>query len=249
MIHKLFLAVLLAWLAPIHAGAAQRVPVGGYLFPPFVEGKSGVTFDLLQAMNRVQDKYVFEFVDTSANRRYQHLEEGKFQLMLFESAEWGWDPKLVEASNVFLTGDGDIFVARSAPGRDETYFDSLRNKRIAATLGYHYAFANFQTDPEVLKKDFDITLVADARQVVRLVAQGVADVGVVTKSYLQSYLKANPQNAASLLVSRRMDQAYQHTILVKRGTSPSAREINQILKKLGTSGALQKIWAKNGIVK
>ena len=249
MIRNLTLIVLLGLLTPILTWASQRVLVGGYPFPPFVEGKSGVTFDLLQAMNSAQDKYVFEFVETSANRRYQHLEEGKFQLMLFESIEWGWDPKLVEASNVFLTGDGDIYMARSAPGRDEAYFDSIRTRKIAGTLGYHYAFANFQTDPEILKKEFDITLVADAKQVVFLVAQGVAEIGVVTKSYLQSYLKANPLFASSFLVSKRMDQAYQHAVLVKRGSRPTAQEINQILKKLGTSGALQKIWAKHGIVK
>lgn len=238
-----FLCLLLS--AP--AWAAQAVKVGGYPFPPFVDGKAGLSLDLIEAMNQAQSDYVFEFVDTSANRRYQHMAEDRFSLILFESMAWGWDASTVEASKVFLSGDGEVFVARAAPGRSQKYFDNLQPLRLVGTLGFHYAFADYVADPEWLKTKFRMTLVTDGKQALPLVLQDLADVAIVTKSWLQGYLLAHPEDAPKLLVSERMDQVYRHTVLVKKGSKPSAEEINQILRKLEASGALRNLWLKHGI--
>jgi ABC-type amino acid transport substrate-binding protein len=232
-----------------NAWAVAQVKVGGYPFPPFVDGKAGVAFDLMEAMNLAQTDYVFVFVETSAKRRYQHLAEGRFDLMLFESQAWGWDPAAVEASQVFLSGDGEVFVARALPGRNQTYFDNVKALKLVGTLGYHYAFANFEADPLVLQQNFRITLVSDPRRALPIILNDAADVAVVTRSFLQGYLKANPKDQPRLLVSDRTDQVYQHTVLVRKGGKPGAEAINRILKKLEASGALKKIWAKHGIEK
>jgi ABC-type amino acid transport substrate-binding protein len=236
-------------MVQVSVWAGIQVKVGGYPFPPFVEAKSGVTFDLVEAMNTAQTKYVFEFVRTSANRRYRHMAEGRFDLMLFESIAWGWDPKVVDASNIFLSGDGEVFVALAAPGRGQQYFENMRALRLVGTLGYHYAFADFQADPEILQKNFRFTLVPDAKLALPIILNGSADVAIVTRSYLQGYLLAHPEDEPRLLVSNQMDQVYKHTVLVRKGARPSAEEINQILRKLETTGALKRIWTKYGIVK
>ena len=239
----------LAMLVSASAWAASPVKVGGYPFPPFVDGKSGLSLDLIEAMNQAQDDYQFEFVETSANRRYQHMAEERFSLMLFENQAWGWDPNAVEASRVFLSGDGEVFVAKAVPGRGQSYFRDIHTLRLVGTLGYHYAFANYVADPDALKKKFRITLVADGKQALPLVLQDLADVAIVTKSWLQGYLLARPEDAAQLLVSERMDQVYQHTVLVRKGSKPTVDEVNQILRKLEASGALRKLWTRHGIVK
>ena len=239
----------LAMLVQAGAWAALPVKVGGYPFPPFVDGQSGLSLELIDAMNRVQDDYRFEFVATSANRRYQHMAEDRFSLMLFENLAWGWDASTVDASRVFLSGDGEVFVARALPGRGQKYFQDIAALRLVGTLGYHYAFADYSADADVLKSKFRITLVSDGRQALPLVQQNLADVAIVTRSWLQGYLQSRPQEASRWLVSERMDQVYQHTALVRKGSKPSVDEVNQILRKLEASGALRKLWARHGIVK
>ncbi len=241
--------LLLGLCAYASSWSAQHVKVGGYPYPPFVDGQAGVTFDVLEAMNKVQNKYVFEFVETSANRRYQHMAENKFSVMVFESIAWGWDAHSVDASNVFLSGDGEVFVAKTAAGRNQEYFDNLRDKRLVGTLGYHYAFAGYSANLEALKKNFQIILVPDVKQALPIVLQDVADIAIVSKSYLQGFLMTNQKDAMRLLVSERMDQVYKHTVLVKKGTKPSVDEVNQLLKKLESTGQLKKIWNKYGIGK
>ena len=51
----------------------------GYMFPPFVEigeqGKvSGLTLDLIDALNKIQSEYHFEFYLTSSKRRYKDFQ-------------------------------------------------------------------------------------------------------------------------------------------------------------------------------
>ncbi|RMF16464.1 MAG: amino acid ABC transporter substrate-binding protein, partial [Gammaproteobacteria bacterium] len=157
---RLIVCVLCA--VTFSVAAREVVRVGGYSFPPYVSRIAdnrveGISGQLLVALNQVQNQYTFRFVPTSSKRRYRDFEQGRFDLMLFESPQWGWQGKPVRASRIFLTG-GEVYVARRAPARDQRFFDSLDDKRIVAILGYHYGFANFVADEEVLHSRFDILL-------------------------------------------------------------------------------------------
>ena len=245
-----FLRILLATFAlllPWSAGASQRVAVGAYPFLPFVGKSGGLTLDLVQAMNSFQSDYEFYLVDTSPNRRYRDLAEGTFHVIFFENIKWGWDPALVDASKVFLRGDGEVYVARSATGRGQDYFKSLDDKHILGVTGYHYAFADFETDSARLRQKFRITNSTDNEVSLRNLLAGRGDVAVITQSYLKGYLLDNPQDASRLLVSERFDQTYAHTALVRRGGKPSVQEMDQLLEKMRAAGVLKKLWARYGL--
>lgn len=229
------------------ARAAEPVRVGAYPFLPFVDKSTGLTYELVQAMNAFQKDYQFEIVRTSANRRYQDMANGAFSMVLFENVKWGWEAEPVEASKVFLRGDGEVYVARSAPERGQAYFQTLEDKHILGVLGYHYGFANFEADQGLLRKKFQITFSPDNEVSLRNLLIGHGDVAVLTKSYLSAYLLRNPQDKDKLLVSERMDQAYAHMALVKKGTKPSAQDIDALLGRMEAAGVLKKLWAKYGL--
>ena len=245
---RILWALLVAWVCTLSNGwAAQPVRVGVYPFLPFVDKSSGLTFDLVQAMNAFQTDYQFEVVNTSANRRYRDMTRGAFSVMLFENLKWGWEAGAVDSSKVFLRGDGEVYVARSAPGRGQEFFQALNDKKILGVLGYHYSFANYETDQALLASKYHITFSADNAVSLRNLLGGHGDVAVITKSYLSRFLVQNPDARDKLLVSDHMDQAYAHTVLVKKGSNPSAQDMDTLLARMEAAGVLKKLWAKYGI--
>ncbi len=239
------LFALLCGFSP--AWSAELVRVGAYPFLPFVDKSSGLTVDLVQAMNAFQKDYRFELVSTSANRRYQDMANGTFSVMLFENIKWGWEAEPVDASKVFLRGDGEVYVALNAPGRGQEYFQTFEDKQVLAVLGFHYGFANFEADQALLRNRFHITFSPDNEVSLRNLLAGHGDVAVITKSYLALYMLKNPQATKQLLVSEQFDQTYAHMALVKKGTKPTVQEIDTLLGRMEAAGVLKKLWARYGL--
>ena len=52
---------------------------------------------------------------------------------------------------------------------------------------------------------------------------------------------------SKLLISKKLDQEYQHAVLVRPNIRPSVDEINSMLENLYRSGILEKLWKKYGI--
>lgn len=245
--------VILAMLAALPAWARQVVKVGGYEFAPFVEtnaaGKpDGLALRLIEAMNSHQDRFTFKFVPTSPNRRYKDFEAGQFDVILFESLDWGWaERKLpVQASRVFLDG-GELYVALAQPGRGQDYFADLSGKRMVGLLGYHYGFAGFEADPAILAQRFRMTLVRDNSASIEAILKDRGDVAVVTDAYLKRWLRARPDAAPRLLVSERFDQRYAHRALVRTGGPIGTDEMDKMLSAMDLDGTLTRLWREFGI--
>ena len=242
------LALLLVFTASVpQAQSGELVRVGAYPFLPFVDQAGGLTADLVQAMNTFQKDYTFQVVSTSPNRRYRDMADGSFSMVLFENTKWGWDPTLVQASKVFLKGDGEVYVARSQPGRGQEYFKTLHDKHILGVTGYHYRFANFDSDPARMAQRFTISFSPDNAISLRNLLAERGDVAVITKSYLKSHLLKEPQVAARLLVSDHFDQTYAHTAVVKKGSKPSPQELDALFEKMESAGVLKQLWIRYGL--
>ncbi len=230
---------------------AIDVNVGGYLYPPMVEinkgeGPSGLTHDLIAAFNDFQKVYHFKFIMTSPNRRYEYFEKGKFNLIFFEDKKWGWQTYAIDASNVFLKG-GEYFITKADSGKDQSYFDDLKGKSIACFLGYHYAFADFNSDSNYLKSKFNAQLSTTHEGNIRKVIKGRADFAIITYTFLQRFLKNNPEMRPQILIRKEPDQYYNHTILVRKNAKPSVKEINTLLSDMEKAGVLSALWKKYGI--
>ncbi|SMH59426.1 substrate-binding periplasmic protein [Azospirillum agricola] len=229
------------------AQAATLVKVGAYEFPPYVtDSGPSLTRDLLDLLNAAQDDWRFELVPTSPQRRYEDLEQGRFDAIAFESLAWGWKGRPVDATRVFLR-DAEVFVAKAGPGIDQSIFDSLEGKTILGRLGYHYAFANFDSDPKTLEQRHHTRVTVTHEGNVRNVVAGRATFAIVTRSFLNQFLKGEPDLARRILVSERTDQIYEHTILVRRGGPVTVEALNALLDRLEADGRLGALWTRNGI--
>lgn len=225
--------------------ATQEVRVGGYHFPPYVERPEssqpqGLVPDLLQALNATQQRYRFVLVPTSAPRRYRDLENGRFDLMFFESSTWGWQGRSYLALDLNVD-DAEVFVAAAQPGRGQEYFQDLSDKRMALYHGYHYRFAGFNADPDHLVRNYNAMLTySHDSNLLMLLAQR-ADVAVVTRSYLQMFLDRHPALVPELLVSAQADQLYHHQILLRRGGPLKPAQIGELLRQLKGSGEFSRL--------
>ena len=244
---------VIAWsLVASMASAAQIVRIGGYDFPPFVEdsasGVHGVALDIIAELNRRQSDFEFQFVPTTPRRRYADLTEGHIDAILFESPEWDWAAKgyPVDFTSVFLRG-GEVFVALAKPGRGQDWFDQLKGKRLVGILGYHYGFAGFNADPDWLARNWGMKLVTSHKSSIEMVLAERVDVAIVTDSYLNAFMRHNPEAAGRLLVSNTADQIYNHRIVVRRGGPIDAAGFDRLLAEMSADGTLSRLWHKAGI--
>jgi len=239
------LRIVLCLLTALPALAEQEVRVGAYHFPPYAvkpesAAPSGLLPDLLAALNRLQGDYRFVLVPTSVTRRYRDLECGRFDLILFESPGWGWQDTPHRALDLHIE-DAEVYVARAEPGRDEGYFDQLKGKRMALYSGYHYGFAGFNADKQFLAKEFGALLTYSHDSNLTMLLRGRADVAVITRSYLQLYLDRYPELSSALLVSRRVDQVYQHQALFRPQAPLAPERLAELLLALNSQGQLDDL--------
>jgi len=69
----------------------------------------------------------------------------------------------------------------------------------------------------------------------------------VSISYLDDFFKENQDKKGQLLISEKLDQRYNHTILLRRNAIIDVKEINILLTKMEKAGVLSRLWKKYGI--
>lgn len=228
--------------------AVQDVRVGAYHFPPYVmkpesPQPEGLLPELLELLNGVQKDYRFVLIPTAAMRRYRDLESGRYDLILFESPGWGWHNTPHVSADLQLE-DAEVYVALNKPGRNQLYFDQLQGKRMALYSGYHYGFAGFNADQQFLTQKFGALLTYSHDSNLSMILRERADIAVITRSYLNMYLKRHPAKAQALLVSDRVDQVYQHRALFRLHSPLAAETFVELLQQVKSKGQLDGLLAR-----
>ncbi|WP_449434952.1 substrate-binding periplasmic protein [Pseudomonas putida] len=242
----LMLLAILGLVVPAWAADAIEVKVGAAHFPPYAvrpeEGAdSGLLAQLVEALNREQHDYRFILVPTSIQRRFADFQQGRTDMAIFENPQWGWQQIPHQAVDMGLE-DAEVFVARTAEGRDLHYFDRLQGKRLALFNGYHYAFASFNPDPGYLRKTYNATLTYSHDSNLLMVQAGRADIALVTRSYLSDFMLRNPGSFSHLIASQRIDQVYHHYALLRPGAPIDGEAFAMLLRQLRDSGELTRIF-------
>jgi ABC-type amino acid transport substrate-binding protein len=237
------LLMLLVLLSAREVLAHQVVHVGAYNFPPYIvqaesDQPQGLLTDLLAKLNQLQSKYKFVMVPTSVTRRYQDLASKRFDLIFFESPEWGWKGTAHEPMDLDIT-DYEVYVTRVSADRDQHYFDDFGSKRLALYSGYHYGFAGFNADRDFLRQHYKAEFSYSHDSNLQKVLHERADIAVVTESFLQMFIDRNPGSREQLLVSTRKDQSYSHQVLLRPGSPVSAQQLRELLDRLRASGELK----------
>ncbi|MGH8416099.1 MAG: substrate-binding periplasmic protein [Pseudomonas sp.] len=233
---------LWAW----QAGAAQVVRIGAAHFPPYVirperGGDTGLLPRMISALNAMQGDYRFEMVPTSIPRRFRDFQQERFDMAIFENPAWGWKDIPHEDVDLGLE-DAEVFVTHRIQGRTQNYFDDLKGKRLALFSGYHYAFARFNADPKFLAEHYNATLTYSHDSNLLMVLRDRADIALVTRSYLSTFMASNPRDADQFLISDRVDQVYRHYALLRLDAPISWEKFGELLKQLRENGEMFRIF-------
>lgn len=244
---RIFMMVVGLYLLTFAANATEIVRVGVTHFPPFYDVREngdvrGLGIDVINALNSIQSDYLFQAVPASPLRRHAMFREGRFDMSFFDHVVWGWDTDKVEATPVYLTG-GEVFITLKEPSKNQDYFSNLETHSIAAIRGYHYRFTGFESDPKVLKKRFDITLTNSPDHIIKLVEEKRVNIGIVTETYLLKYFQKHFTARAKFLTSNSYDQRYNFTTIVRKGFSPSAKKMNDLMTQVRTDPRFK--WIKD----
>lgn len=244
LFNALTLAALTLWACP--SGAAQVVRIGAAHFPPYAirperGEQAGLLAQMVTALNAMQNDFKFEMVPTSIPRRFRDFEQARFDMAIFENPAWGWKDIPHVAVDMGLE-DAEVFVTHRIEGREQSYFNHLRGKRLALFNGYHYAFAQFNAAPKYLSDTYNATLTYSHDSNLLMVLRDRADIALVTRSYLSTFLAANPVEVDQLLVSDRIDQVYRHYALLRPNAPISGAQFDALLQRLRDDGQLFQIF-------
>lgn len=230
--------------------AAETIRIGGYPFPPFVEvidgQPGGLTLDLIAAANKAQTRYRLEFVPTVAEQRYADLEKGSFDLILFESADWGWPRDRIAAAATLHEGS-EIYVALAEPGRDQSFFSPLSERRIAIVSGFHYGFAGMETNSAALARRFDILETPEPGDSLQAVLDGEAEVAVLNDVFLKRLLAEVPEMKETLLIGDTPDQRYSQAVIGSARRAEMATAIGRLLLDTMRAPAFQEVLRGYGL--
>lgn len=247
MFKQLFIAIALLITSSSLMAAKQVVHVGGVYFPPYVFkfdqlSSRGLLPQLVSALNAAQSDFDFVIRPTSLSRRYDDLLQGRNHLSLFENPQWGWQGIAHETVDMGLE-DAELFVARSESMRDQDYFTELKGKRLALFSGYHYAIAGFNNDSAYLIKNLNAVVSRSHDGNIMMVMHRRADVALVTRSYIYSFLDEHPDYANKLLISERVDQVYRHQAILSPASPISAQQLHELFEVLRRNGQLEQIFS------
>jgi hypothetical protein len=239
-------AIMLA-TAPVYANETE-ITVGVYHFPPIASvdnsgEATGLLGDLLHELEQTHPAVSFRVFHTSPKRRYLDFDAGLYDVIFFESPDWGWTEREVDISRPVLA-DEELYVALKKPGRDSSFFKDLQSRSIVAISGYHYGFTGYETDNSVLEQRFNIEFSDSHTRNIKLIKAdrpSVAEVAIVSHSYLQRHLARHPEDWDKLLISSEPDQRYQLSIIAREGGAASADEMLRLLAPLVDNGRYRQL--------
>ena len=240
--------------APALAMENTEIRLGVYNFPPVAtvgheKEAGGLLGDVLDELQREHPYLSFQIVHTSPKRRHMDFRSGLYDVMFFEDPGWGWASEAVETSKPVLK-DEDIYVALNKTNRDQSFFDRVGERRIAAIAGYHYGFASLETDSDQLREKFDIEFSHSHQRNIDLIKAdrpSLAEVAVVSRSFLHTYFSRFPDQQSNFLVSDKVDQSYDLPVITRKGGPISLETIEGLLRPLIENGRYLELVRKHGL--
>jgi len=232
------------------SSAPLEVKVHFDSFPPYLilkgAKRSGIGVDLVEIMNDFQSRYRFTFVTSPTMRRFQLFNEGSYDLSLFDHLHWGWDVEKVDSTDEFLHG-GEKYVALAKPNRGQEYFEVFHGKKIGAFLGYHYGLTSFNNDPKTLLETYNMELTSSHEANLLKLLNGRVDMVILTDAFISRWLVLYPEDKEKLLISDKWDQEYNFVMIIRKGVSPTAQELTELISEMQRTGVLIHLWQKYGI--
>lgn len=218
------------------SAAVIEVRVCAYPFPPYFDTDNGITARALALFNQNQHTYHFTIVSTSARRRYEDLISGFCDAILFEDPRWEWNDLKVQTGKV-LVEDREVYVARRSNATDHSYFDHPEQLSLIGVMGYHYGFAQFNADPDYLRRRYRTLLVKEVRLVIPKLIEGYGDAGLVPLSYLHRQQQAQPELRQTLVVGEHADQDYHLASIFREAGPITPKAFDNLIQAMEANGS------------
>ena len=74
----------------------------------------------------------------------------------------------------------------------------------------------------------------------------IETIKLLNKNAQIEFENQNPKFRDKILVSKKFDQVYRHTILVRKDNHPTTSEMNSLIDNLRKNGKLDEVWKKYG---
>ncbi|MEX0300270.1 MAG: hypothetical protein AB3N28_14445, partial [Kordiimonas sp.] len=120
---------------------------------------------------------------------------------------------------------------------------------MALTLGYHYAFADFNANQDYLREHFKVLFAPKQRTALKYLLKGRADVALASEIFLHAEYLRDSDLEQKLLISDQADQFYELPILVRKGGPIDVVTFNQLLDGLAACDCLAPFFASYGLEK
>ncbi|WP_419811237.1 hypothetical protein [Bacterioplanoides sp.] len=250
IITMLFAVAIVLPMYSATSQAAQTVRVGVYPYIPFTaideQGQAhGMVPELITILNDMQQEFRFVATPVSPKRRYEFYKMNQLDAFFYESLLWGWSEMGI-LSSVPYQRSGERYIALAESGRDQTFFENLSDHHLIAVLGYHYGFADFNSDEDFLRKQFQITLTWDESNMLELLQQGKGDIAVINETYWSQLQQQQPDFTQQFLISDRYDQQYTQSILM-RPSLMTQQQLDQLVKRMQSLPAYRQLQQRYGV--
>lgn len=225
------------------ASAQTPVYVAAYDYPPYFSTglETDVTRELIQILNDYQDTYDFQLQVIPPNARYQALsKDGCCDVIFFESEEWGWKGKAVDATIPIIRGR-ERFIAKRIPGRTQAFFSSLHDKTVGAVKGYHYNFDGNERTADELGSSYRAYLSHSALTNLRMLMGGRIDIMPINDELLSALQNAGDQYEKDLLVSDQIFDDYMLSMIVGHNKRLTRETMQQLVRELARQGHIDKL--------
>lgn len=224
------------------------VKVGGYPFEPFVADGLGITPAFLTLLNGHTTEFRFEFVAIPSQRRYELLQRGVVDAIFFEMPLWGWEEQNLEidVTAPVLRGQ-ELFVARRDNPQGQGVFALSPDRKIALTLGYHYAFAGYKADQAFIRGKVDAVFGEKISHALRYLQAGSVDLAVMSDIFLYHEFLRNPSLRGQFIVGPKPDHEYALPLMARKNGPVSAKELDGLLSRVRADGSLQAFFSGFGL--
>lgn len=250
LLHSVWVLLISASILSVNVDAKEQINVGAGLRVPYLfDNQTGLTIDVINALNSVQNDYQFVVLALPVKRKYESIQQGWIDIVVWDNPNWGWDEKSVVKSMPLVVSK-DLFITLKTATRNQAYFNDLTTKSLIGINGFHYRFADFETNIAELKRRFKINLVRNEQDAINMVLKGRGEIAIVNDVSLAWFLKRNTDAANKLLVSSKYDTKFERYFLIPKSTHKiTAKMINRYLQLADKQGLLTAAYRKYAVPK
>lgn len=253
--YKVSSILLLVWLSLTlniaDATTAQfeakpiEIIVGMGARPPFFDayGKTGAGPDILNAMNAVQNKFIFRYKNVPPLRKNQAVSEQWIDISMWDNLKWGWSQDNVKQSLALIRSQ-DVYIASASSKENRAFFNDFTSKKIVLVSGYHYNFLNKERDINKINKTYNAVVVRTEEAAINMLLAKRAEIAVVSTSSLSWFALKNHQSKNIFNIADKVDSEYTRHFIIPNSAPINVEELNEIMMLIYKKGLLNKVYRK-----